>query len=115
MSSIGFGRSRPGTNNLHEYICFIRRALALDETRVKFLVEYLYGGESVPNDVATSMRDGILRVKEVWFSGSHSDVYVVSGLVRTVYLSLHIFTYSAAEATCLTRNSITDPSRCSGW
>ncbi|KAJ3475673.1 hypothetical protein NLI96_g11682 [Meripilus lineatus] len=74
VSSIGFGRSRPGTNNLHEYICFIRRALALDETRVKFLVEYLYGGESVPNDVATSMRDGILRVKEVWFSGSHSDV-----------------------------------------
>lgn len=76
MASIGFGRTRPGTNNLHEYVCFIRHALALDEIRVKFLPEYLFGGNPIPDDVAMKLQDGIEKVKEVWFSGSHSDVYV---------------------------------------
>ena len=76
MSSIGFGRSRPGTNDLHQSVCYLRHALALDEIRVKFLPEYLGGGDSLPDDVAMRLQDGIARVKEVWFSGSHSDVYV---------------------------------------
>ncbi|KAJ3476738.1 hypothetical protein NLI96_g10956 [Meripilus lineatus] len=74
VASIGFGRTRPGTNNLHEYVCFIRHALALDEIRVKFLPEYLFGGNPIPDDVAMKLQDGIEKVKEVWFSGSHSDV-----------------------------------------
>ena len=49
------------------HVCAFRHALALDELRVKFLPEYANGGgEPGPHP----------QVKEVWFAGSHSDVYV---------------------------------------
>ena len=44
-----------------KYICIFRQALALDERRVKFIPEYV---EHQSN------------VKEVWFVGNHSGMYV---------------------------------------
>ncbi|KAF9219900.1 hypothetical protein BS17DRAFT_788626 [Gyrodon lividus] len=68
VSSVGFlrGKTFPSTTTSKEHMCFFRHALALDERRVKFLPEYIYGGQ------ADQLADG--RVKEVWFYGSHSDV-----------------------------------------
>ena len=73
VSSIGIvrGKNLPGTIS-PEHICFFRHALALDERRVKFLPEYVNGGlgpEIDGNKVRSSE-----RVKEVWFSGTHSDM-----------------------------------------
>jgi hypothetical protein len=56
-----------------KHVCFFRHALALDELRVKFLPEYVNGGEGP--DVAG---DKTQQVKEVWFAGTHSDMYVLS-------------------------------------
>ncbi|KAJ7135946.1 hypothetical protein C8R44DRAFT_952508 [Mycena epipterygia] len=75
VSSIGIvrGKSLPGTTTLNRKICFFRHALALDERRVKFLPEYIRGGESY----VEQRPDGTItepRVKEVWFAGSHSDI-----------------------------------------
>ena len=53
-----------------DHICIFRHALALDEHRVKFLPEYAFGGEG-PEGKTTSC-----DIKEVWFAGSHSDMYV---------------------------------------
>ncbi|KAF8841640.1 hypothetical protein BDN67DRAFT_989627 [Paxillus ammoniavirescens] len=68
VSSVGFGRDQtlPCTTSSCEHICYFRHALALDERRVKFLPEYVFGGRS------DSTNDG--RIKEVWFAGAHSDV-----------------------------------------
>ncbi|KAG8215129.1 hypothetical protein J3R82DRAFT_8591 [Butyriboletus roseoflavus] len=68
VSSVGLSRSRmlPWTTTSCGHICYFRHALALDERRVNFLPEYVYGGRSSHKD------DG--RIKEVWFGGSHSDV-----------------------------------------
>lgn len=68
VSSVGLGRSKtlPCTTTSCEHICYFRHALALDERRVKFLPEYVYGGRSSCSD------DG--RIKEVWFAGCHADV-----------------------------------------
>jgi hypothetical protein len=49
------------------HVCAFRHALALDELRVKFLPEYANGGAG-PSDA--------LNIKEVWFPGCHSDMYV---------------------------------------
>jgi hypothetical protein len=49
-------------------MCYFRHALALDERRVKFLPEYVYGANTEGSHSE--------RIKEVWFAGSHSDVYV---------------------------------------
>jgi hypothetical protein len=49
VSSIGIirGKSLPYTDVFDEnHICYFRHALALDERRVKFLPEYVCGGES---------------------------------------------------------------------
>jgi uncharacterized protein (DUF2235 family) len=101
VSSVGVIRSKnlPLTNQC-EHICYIRHALALDERRVKFLPEYMCGGESYRDedisspplsmkfppsedngDRIQSLRNPAPekvhrppRVKEVWFPGSHSDV-----------------------------------------
>ncbi|KAG6334442.1 hypothetical protein ID866_4643 [Astraeus odoratus] len=67
-SSLGFrrGRTLPLTTSSCDHICYFRHALALDERRVKFLPEYVYGGRAhFSNDD---------HIKEVWFPGSHSDV-----------------------------------------
>lgn len=69
VSSTGFTKKRclPETSTGMAHVCAFRHALALDELRVKFLPEYANGGgEPGPHP----------QVKEVWFAGSHSDVYV---------------------------------------
>lgn len=90
VSSVGVIRSKnlPLTNQC-KHICYIRHALALDERRVKFLPEYMCGGESYRDkDISSPPRRRFMklrnpapakvhrppRVKEVWFPGSHSDV-----------------------------------------
>jgi hypothetical protein len=47
VSSVGIGRSKdlPLVHS-HDHLCLFRHALALDEHRVKFLPEYVHGGES---------------------------------------------------------------------
>ena len=51
------------------HVCAFRHALALDELRVKFLPEYANGGAGP--DTSTK------HIKEVWFAGSHSDMYAL--------------------------------------
>jgi hypothetical protein len=55
------------------HVCVFRHALALDERRVKFLPEYVNGGLG-PD--ASGNKDELKHcdVKEVWFSGTHSDM-----------------------------------------
>ncbi|KAL4077561.1 hypothetical protein J3A83DRAFT_4087036 [Scleroderma citrinum] len=68
VSAVGVlrGKTLPLTTSSCDHICYFRHAIALDERRVKFLPEYVYGGrtDSTYND----------HVKEVWFPGSHTDV-----------------------------------------
>ncbi|KAH7881716.1 hypothetical protein F5I97DRAFT_1818595 [Phlebopus sp. FC_14] len=79
VSSVGFGRGDmlPSTISSCDHICFFRHALALDERRVKFLPEYVYGGRAHP------FHDN--HVKEVWFAGSHSD-YLQSGDIPLLWM-----------------------------
>ena len=67
------------------HVCFFRHALALDERRVKFLPEYAHGGTTLPpptlekGSSKDKRQDGPCEhphTKEVWFRGSHSDMYV---------------------------------------
>ncbi len=58
----------PETVTGMNHVCAFRHALALDEKRVKFLPEFANGGGSPTGG----------HVKEVWFAGSHSDMYVLS-------------------------------------
>jgi hypothetical protein len=86
-SSIGVvrGKSLPGTAKPHA--CFFRHALALDERRFKSLPEYACGGATLTNEGPThqqlemnqldvSVPYSNPHVKEVWFSGDHSDMLV---------------------------------------
>ncbi|KAJ8092910.1 hypothetical protein PM082_023544 [Marasmius tenuissimus] len=71
VSSVGFCSSDilPSTTTGMAHVCYFRHALALDETRVKFLPEYA-GGE---NEIEA--RDEYpTPKKEVWFAGTHSDI-----------------------------------------
>jgi uncharacterized protein (DUF2235 family) len=72
VSSIGIARgiSLPETTNGMRHVCVFRHALALDERRVKFLPEYVNGGLGPNLDDSQNSGD----VKEVWFSGTHSDM-----------------------------------------
>ncbi|KAG2054897.1 hypothetical protein BDR06DRAFT_883370, partial [Suillus hirtellus] len=79
VSSVGVRKTQnfPSTDTC-DHVCYFRQALALDERRVRFLPEYVYGGMrsdwhkyQVPAPPPTD--EG--RIKEVWFAGSHSDVY----------------------------------------
>lgn len=54
-----------------KHVCVFRHALALDELRVKFLPEYANGGAGPGKDAT--------NIKEVWFAGSHSDMYAFQG------------------------------------
>src|ERR1700761_1292098 len=56
-----------------KHVCVFRHALALDELRVKFLPEYANGGAGPQVDDGDASRP---RIKEVWFSGTHSDMQV---------------------------------------
>ncbi|KIK52363.1 hypothetical protein GYMLUDRAFT_180202 [Collybiopsis luxurians FD-317 M1] len=68
VSSIGAFRKRSflETTIGMEHVCAFRYALALDELQVKFLPEYANGGAGPGKHNR--------KVKEVWFSGSHSDM-----------------------------------------
>lgn len=81
-----------------EHVCVFRHALALDERRVKFLPEYVCGGNALnesfasyrPNGEATANDQNTVdadvrkketlnpfavpHTKEVWFAGTHSDM-----------------------------------------
>lgn len=61
----------PGTTDGMSHVCFFRHALALDERRVKFLPEYAYGGNGIPEEARSGK---FPRIKEVWFAGTHSDM-----------------------------------------
>ena len=55
-----------------QHVYFFRHALALDECCVKFLPEYAWGGEArEEHGVAATLTP---HTKEVWFSGTHSDM-----------------------------------------
>ena len=84
------------------HVCYFRHALALDERRVKFTPEYVYGGGTKPStgnksstagranapptkdeDVAEPLEVGKEQgeftrkrphTMEVWFAGTHSDM-----------------------------------------
>ncbi len=58
-----------------DHICFFRHGLALDERRVKFLPEYFFKGLA-PQFGTQSKSTEFTDVEEVWFAGSHSDMYV---------------------------------------
>ncbi|KAH7924732.1 hypothetical protein BV22DRAFT_1129559 [Leucogyrophana mollusca] len=75
VSSIGVvrGKTLPATDEF-SHICYFRHALALDERRVKFLPEYVCGGESYEGTGEDIHRDHGPHVKEVWFAGCHSDI-----------------------------------------
>jgi hypothetical protein len=84
VSSIGITRGKPlpGTLSPEQYTCNFRHALAADERRVKFLPEYANGGMSkMPHQTQADALSGhgnerlFPRVKEVWFRGTHSDMY----------------------------------------
>lgn len=55
--------------------CRFRHALALDERRVKFIPEY-FSEVNAHRINIKSQRSTDSDVKEVWFGGCHSDVYV---------------------------------------
>jgi uncharacterized protein (DUF2235 family) len=69
VSSIGLikGPSHPATVDGMNHVCVFRHALALDELRVKFLPEYVNGGQGQAANASP-------HTKEVWFAGSHSDM-----------------------------------------
>ena len=73
VSSVGAFRNKyyPGAERA-ENICFFRHALALDERRVKFIPEYIFAKE----EFFSAGEFNRPRCKEVWFRGSHSDVWV---------------------------------------
>ncbi|KAL0948761.1 hypothetical protein HGRIS_008892 [Hohenbuehelia grisea] len=77
VSSVGLAReiSLPETTTGMDHVCAFRHALALDERRVKFLPEYANGGDG-PKPAQREDTDWS-GVKEVWFAGSHSDMYVL--------------------------------------
>lgn len=82
VSSIGVRKTKnfPSIDTC-DHVCYFRQALALDECRVKFLPEYVYGGMSNRSDwrkyhLSAPPPSDQGRIKEVWFAGSHSDVYV---------------------------------------
>lgn len=77
------------------HVCVVRHALALDEKRVKFLPEFVNGGSGPLDDEG--------NVKEVWFPGSHSDMYVaVKGFMM-------LWRFQTDESTYKWRRKCTQP------
>ncbi|KZP29576.1 hypothetical protein FIBSPDRAFT_816048 [Athelia psychrophila] len=76
-----------------EHIGIFRHALALDERRVRFIPECVmrkkhrdktnkpinFDKETIKISTASGERIEVVRLKEVWFAGSHSDVCVGGG------------------------------------
>ena len=85
VSSIGiFRRNTLPLANSMDHVCFFRHALALDECRAKFMAEY------VMFDAASSASHHMGHTKEVWFPGTHSDMYVQFNFSRSSVV--HSFT-----------------------
>ncbi|KZP16537.1 hypothetical protein FIBSPDRAFT_698570, partial [Athelia psychrophila] len=80
VSSVGLMRPKnmlPRIVGCCNHVCHFRHALALDERRVKFLPEYVHEGKSHKRDEKLFPGEGCTaKIKEVWFAGTHSDVYV---------------------------------------
>ncbi|KAL0566881.1 hypothetical protein V5O48_015117 [Marasmius crinis-equi] len=76
VSAVGLRTSKPLplTNNGMKHVCFFRHALALDETRVKFLPVYAKDMHDESLYTEQSKRAPMLLRKEVWFAGDHSDI-----------------------------------------
>ena len=90
------------------HVCHIRHALALDECRVKFIPEYFLemnspdlrssaadteqesDGVKLSNDSEkeSGANQKTIDIKEVWFPGSHSDVYVYVDIILLPTLKL---------------------------
>ena len=104
VSSVGIIRGDVflSTSSSAAHACHFRHALALDELRVKFMPEYFHemntqsdDGESKYIDTRLNVRlpkrasavsdngshrsegNKAPKIKEVWFAGSHSDVWVL--------------------------------------
>ena len=60
------------------HVCHFRHALALDERRVKF--EAQYANDSEGSSSFGRYTGSKPQIKEVWFPGVHSDVYVAQYL-----------------------------------
>ncbi|KAJ2913619.1 hypothetical protein MD484_g6797, partial [Candolleomyces efflorescens] len=85
VSAIGIARGMkvlPGTTDGMTHVCYFRHALALDECRVKFLPEFVWGGSALPDpeavdydiDAYTKSWGERPHTLEVWFPGTHSDI-----------------------------------------
>ncbi|KZP16562.1 hypothetical protein FIBSPDRAFT_748690 [Athelia psychrophila] len=80
VSSVGLMRPKkmlPRIAECFNHVCYFRHALALDERRVKFLPEYVHEGRShTPHEPSfLGQKKCTADIKEVWFAGTHSDVY----------------------------------------
>jgi hypothetical protein len=85
---VGFARGKPlPLTTSAQHICIFRHALALDERRVKFLPEYVAGGDSAQQSGSESASPD---VKEVWFPGSIPTCEHVH-IFNTYYISFIIF------------------------
>ncbi|KAJ6560510.1 hypothetical protein DFH09DRAFT_921570 [Mycena vulgaris] len=83
VSSVGIFRGQPlPLTGSADHICHFRHALAIDERRVKFLPEYIKGGDSSPLNRTgdAEPEGGRTRIKEVWFAGTHSDILDLAGV-----------------------------------
>ncbi|ESK93568.1 hypothetical protein Moror_1574 [Moniliophthora roreri MCA 2997] len=76
VSSVGFAKKKelPLTTEGMGHVCLFRHALALDERRVKFLPEFVNGGTGPKIDDQKKSGSEMPHTKEVWFSGTHSDI-----------------------------------------
>ncbi|KZV85138.1 hypothetical protein EXIGLDRAFT_623373 [Exidia glandulosa HHB12029] len=84
VSSVGIFRDKPlpGTMTGMGHVCHFRHALAIHERRVKFLPEFVGGSEGPPPNDANAFpladyrpSHTAPRVKEVWFAGSHGNIF----------------------------------------
>lgn len=98
VSSVGVIRDKtlPGTTDGMKHATYFRHALALDERRVKFLPEYAHEGTSLPSSPDAKEEElndrhysNILpHTKEVWFAGTHSDMWAIFHCTYSKVLTL---------------------------
>ncbi|KAK7060123.1 hypothetical protein VNI00_000887 [Paramarasmius palmivorus] len=102
VSSVGFARNKdlPLTTEGMKHVCLFRHALALDERRVKFLPEFVNGGAG-PNSEErdTGPSDRMPHTKEVWFTGTHSDIGGGSIENKSLNQNSPAFRWMTAEAS----------------
>ncbi|KAJ7476102.1 hypothetical protein FB451DRAFT_1034201 [Mycena latifolia] len=90
VSSVGIFRGQPlPLTSSADHLCIFRHALALDERRVRFLPEYIIGGDSQTSESLETAEDNgssetgntavpigpqLKDSPEIWFAGTHSDI-----------------------------------------